>query len=342
MIDKELDKKNLVGKRILLISLPGYSDGIIKQMEDLGADVDYISDKPNEGFLCKSLGRLQIKFYQKIIDNYYQKKVVELKHNKYDYILVIRGEYTTVDSLKLLRKKYSSAKMILYMWDGLHKQNTRGIEKKWRYYDRVYTFDRFDYEENKDQIDFLPLYYYEEYLPKRKKELNVNDMKYDVSFIGTGHADRVRIVKEVMQQCKRIGKRTYSYTFMPHPILFWLNKIKNKDFKNVVWKDIHYKKMPIEKLYEIYNDSMCVVDVENPRQHGLTMRSIEIIGLKRKLITTNQDVKNYDFYEANNILIIDRNNPVVDMSFFEKPYIELDAEIYEKYSLKNWIFEVLK
>ena len=74
----------------------------------------------------------------------------------------------------------------------------------------------------------------------------------------------------------------------------------------------------------------------------MTMRTIEILGLKRKLITTNKDIVNYDFYNSNNILVIDRDNPKFDISFIEKPYIELKEEIYKKYSLENWILEILK
>ena len=42
--------------------------------------------------------------------------------------------------------------------------------------------------------------------------------------------------------------------------------------------------LPFEKLYNIYANSRCVIDVENRRQHGLTMRSIEILGLKENLL----------------------------------------------------------
>ena len=178
-----MDNINLTGKRILLIALPGYPRGIIKQMQELGADVDYINDKPNDGFLCKTLGRLQLKPYQKVIDRYYYSKIDELKNNKYDYILVIRGEYTTKGALVKLKEVFPKARIVLYMWDGLHKQNTRGIEKKWRYYDKVYTFDRIDFEANKGKIDFLPLYYYDEYLPKNVEDCNSCKLKYDVSFI---------------------------------------------------------------------------------------------------------------------------------------------------------------
>ena len=336
-----MGESKLNGKHILLIALSGYPNGIIKQLKDLGASVDYINDKPNDGFLCKTLGRLQLGFYQKVLDQYYFKKIEARKHNTYDYILVIRGEYTTKRALIRLKETFPDAKMILYMWDGLHEPSTLRIEQKWELFDKVYTFDRIDYEANKDKIDFLPLYYYDSYLPKIVKDCNAADLKYDISFIGTGHADRVRIVKEVMKQCEEHRKKTFCYVFMPHPLVFFYNKLVNKDFKKVSRNDVNFKKLPFEQLYQIYADSRCVVDVENPGQHGLTMRSIEIIGLKRKFITTNPDIVNYDFYNSNNILVIDRKNPIIDMDFFEKPYQLLSDEIYEKYSLRNWLQTVL-
>lgn len=336
-----MSKHDLIGKRVLLIALPGYSKGMIKQMEALGAEVDYINDKPNDGFLCKTLGRMQIKFYQKVIDQYYFQKIDGLKNNPYDYILVIRGEYTTSGALIRLREVFPKAKIILYMWDGLHKQNTRNIEKKWKYYDSVYTFDRIDYEENKDKLHFLPLYYYEEYLPKESKDPNSTNFKYDVSFIGTGHADRVKIIKEAMAQCRDKGMKTFQYIFMPHFLVFIYNKLLNKDFRNVKKSEIHFEMLPFETLYQTYADSRCVIDVENPGQHGLTMRTIELIGLKRKFITTNSDIVNYDFFNSNNIQVIDRKKPVVEMEFFNKPYEELPSEIYDKYSLKSWVLTVL-
>lgn len=325
----------------MLIARSGYSRGIVQQMQDMGAVVDYLNDKPNDGFICKTLGRLQLGFYQNVLARYYHQKIEELRSNKYDYILVIRGEYTPVKAIKELREVFPKTKLILYMWDGLKTQGNNGIVKKWDLFDKVYTFDRIDYEAHKDKLDFWPLFYYGEYLPKEVKDCNSGDLSYDVSFIGTGHSDRVRIVKDVMHQCMDNGLKTYSFFFMPHPILFWQNKLFNRDYKGVSKKDISFKQLPFEKLYEVYADSRCIVDVEHPCQHGLTMRSIEIIGLKRKFITTNADIVNYDFYNPNNIMVIDRKDPKMDMSFFSAPYEPLPAEIYEKYSLENWILHVL-
>ncbi len=341
-INKEQKLLNLKGKRVLLIALPGYRDGILKKMKELGADADFINDKPNNGFICKTLGRYKAVFYQKVINNYYRQQIRRLMNRNYDYILSLRGEYTPIDTLKFLKTCFPSSKLILYMWDGLHKLNTKGIEQKWPYYDRVYSFDRIDYEAHKDEISFLPLYYYEDYLPDSMTEPNSDSFTYDLSFIGTGHDDRIRIVKNVMCQCKKMGLRCFSYFYMPHELVYLCSKLTNRNFKGVTISDVRFEMMPFENLYQIYADSRCVMDVENAGQHGLTMRSIEILGLRRKFITTNKDIVNYDFYNPNNILVLDRENPVIDMSFFNKPYEELDESIYQKYSLSNWILEVLK
>ena len=89
-----------------------------------------------------------------------------------------------------------------------------------------------------------------------------------------------------------------------------------------------------------YINEKCVIDIESPTQNGLTMRTIEMIGLKKKLITTNKDIVNYDFYNPNNILVCDRDNFKIDKSFIETPYEELAKEIYEKYSLKGWLLQI--
>lgn len=333
---------NLEGKKVLLIALQGYSAGIIEKMQEMGAEVDYLNDKPNDGFICKVLGRLKVGFYQGILNNYYTNRLETLKHQDYDFILVIRGEYTPEETLKRLRSYYPNSKMILYMWDGLHKLNTKGIEKKWKLYDRIYTFDRIDYEAHKDELSFLPLYYYEEYLPKDLDEINYKRLKYDLSFIGTGHSDRIRVVKDVISQCKEKELRCYAYFFIPHKLVYIYNKLLNRNFKNVHISEVSFTMMPFQDLYQIYGDSKCVMDIEDINQHGLTMRSIELLGLRRKLITTNKDIVHYDFYNPNNILVIERENPKVDMSFFDKPYQILDESIYQKYALQNWILEVLK
>lgn len=326
--------KELEGKRILLIALTEYSKGIISELQNMGATVDYMCDKPNDGVVCKTLGRLKFKPYMRVIEKYYQEKVRGYSSNRYDFILSIRGEYTPVVSVQALKKAFPEAQIILYMWDSL--RNNKGVEAKWEFYDKVWTFDRIDYLANKDKIDFLPLFYYNSFLPEKTGEY-----KYDIAFIGTGHEDRVKVIKGIKLQCEKYGLKMYEYIYLPHKLIYLRNKLKNTNYKGVTAKDIHFKLLPTKDAYKIYSESRCVIDIESPTQCGLTMRTIEMIGLEKKLITTNKDIVNYEFYNPNNIMVVDRKDFQIEPEFVNRPYKKLPDEMYQKYSLYGWILQVL-
>ena len=67
------------------------------------------------------------------------------------------------------------------------------------------------------------------------------------------------------------------------------------------------------------------------------MRTTEILGAKRNLLTTNKEIKKYDFYNENNIYIFNRSKPKIKFDFLIENYENIDNNIYNKYSLKNWI-----
>lgn len=325
----------VAGDKVLFFALTGYSSGIVKKMKDIGLEVDYFNDKPNDGVVCKTLGRYKVPFYDRVLEKYYQEVIHSVEHKEYDYIWVLRGEYTPINSIKLLREKFPNAKLILYMWDSI--TNNAKIEKKWSYYDRVITFDRKDYLQYKENLEFLPLYYYEDCIP----ETHVKEKVYDIGFIGTGHGDRILIANAIKNQCEEKGLSFYSFMFLPHKLVYLYNKLTNPAFKNARMDDFSYEKLPFEKVYEIYDKSKCVLDIESITQTGLTMRTIEIVGLHKKLVTTNPDIVNYNFYNENNIQLLDRNAPMLDEAFINSEYVELDEEIYQEYSLESWIKNIL-
>jgi len=74
---------------------------------------------------------------------------------------------------------------------------------------------------------------------------------------------------------------------------------------------------------------------------GLSLRTFEAIGYRKKLITTNAEVKKYDFYHPSNIFIWDGETLDGLDEFIASPYQEIDPAIREKYSFGNWIRYVL-
>lgn len=324
-------------KKLLVIHNGGNNQFVLFQhiCDQLGMKVDQIADKPNDKAFGKIAGRLHLKVYEKVQDEYYHREISNLKHD-YDYILVIRGEYTTKNALKELKNRFGRAKLVLYMWDSI--QNNHHIEEKWPLFDRVYTFDRKDYLQYLDKIGFIPLFYCEEYV----KEAFFDNYEYDLAFIGTAHGDRPKIIKAIKQECENKGLKIFCYLYCPHILVFYYNKIFNRDYKRITRSDLNFKMLPQKTIYEIYSKSKCIVDIEIKTQTGLTMRTMDVLGLKRKLITTNTDIINYDFYNTNNIMILDREKAELNEEFLKKPYEELNEKVYNKYSMKNWLIQLLK
>src|SRR5690606_5723398 len=79
------------------------------------------------------------------------------------------------------------------------------------------------------------------------------------------------------------------------------------------------------------------IDESHHVKKCLTFRTFRARGLGNKLITTNRDVCQYDFYHPNNIFIWGGHDQSDLEAFLNVPYIPVAQEIREKYSFSNWI-----
>jgi hypothetical protein len=70
------------------------------------------------------------------------------------------------------------------------------------------------------------------------------------------------------------------------------------------------------------------------------MRTFEALGSRRKLVTTNAALREYDFFNPVNITVIDRRRPQLDREFLHTPYEPVKESIRQKYSLSHWVREV--
>jgi hypothetical protein len=93
----------------------------------------------------------------------------------------------------------------------------------------------------------------------------------------------------------------------------------------------------LKDIANIFATSRCILDSAQAGQSGLTMRTFEVLGAKKKLITSNPTIEEYDFYNPTNIYIY-KQGQSIDFSndFFTKPYEEIPTDIYEKYSITAW------
>lgn len=96
----------------------------------------------------------------------------------------------------------------------------------------------------------------------------------------------------------------------------------------------------IEEVNAVINVLLSIRSTTGQAQNGLTMRTIEALGSFKKLVTTNREIMDYDFYSANNVCVMDRKNPRVPKSFFASDYSTIAQDTYYKYSLEGWLDEI--
>jgi hypothetical protein len=325
-------EKLLKDQRILIIcpKFFGYENRIAEKLEELGSMVALIDDRPNNSILMKLIMRYFPFLCRKYLNDYYKKMIDDI----YTQILVINAESISYENVCYLKKKTKANRLILYMWDSL--ENKKKILPVIKFFDKCLTFDLDDAK--KWNLIFRPLFF-----TSGLDNDNFISGKYDVSFIGTGHSDRAIFIEAIKSQCKILGLSYFFYLYFQRPLIYYFYKIfKRKQFKNIKKNYFHYKPIGYEEYINISKNTNVIIDIEHPKQSGLTMRTFEMLGKNKKIITTNNNMKKYDFYRDNNICIIDRNNPVIDIKFFENKYEELPERLYYKYSIYGWLEDIFQ
>ena len=311
-----------------------YEQIIKNELIKLGVNVDFFDERSVKSSFHRALLKISPYIFKNRTERYYNYIFNIVKDKKYDYVLFIDCEMPTDSILRQYREHFETAKFCLYLWDSIN--NLHDIERKFQYFDYISSFDKNDCEKN-NKLKFRPLFYSDEYSDKNKFINRLND----VCFIGTIHSDRYRILSLISKQIENLGLKGYFYCFLQSKFIYYFYKLYKKEFWNTKADDFNYSSLPSKDIARIIGQSDVVIDINHPNQNGLTMRSIEALGMRKKLITTNSDIVNYDFYNENNIYIIDRDNPVIKPDFFKTEYIPIPDEIYKRYSLNQWIFDVL-
>jgi len=324
---------NIENKRILLIGPIGqYITAISDSLSRNGAIIDVFEERPSLSFLIK----LAIRYFNNLIvwysQKYFNSILNKTKDKDYDYIFMIRAEGITKKFILDLKKEHPRSKVILYQWDSM--RHTKAPIKLLPYFDFKFSFDKLDCANY--NLEFLPLFYIEDYKNLKK----YNEANTDFLFIGTIHSERYKILSKIGEIARRKNKTTFFYMYITSIVGFYKLKYIDRCLPSTKINDFEFKFLNKKSVIERVADSKIIIDSEHTSQLGLTIRTIESVGAKRKLITTNADIVNYDFYNSNNILIVDRKNPIIPDDFIHNDYEELPEVIYERYSLDSWLSRI--
>ncbi|URC13100.1 hypothetical protein [Flavobacterium sp. B183] len=329
-----IKNKSFNNKRILFFSVKlfNYENIIADKLRSLGAHVDYYDERPSNSILTKGIIRLKRSLYYVKISNYYRDILKDIENKNYDYFFLIKGEVIPQYFIEKVRELNPNITLLYYTFDSF-ENNPNGVDIL-KNFDKKYTFDSKDSQTY--NIAFRPLFFSDDYY----KLGSINNPKYDLLFIGTAHSDRYVISEKVAEWCRQKKLKNFAFYYSPSRLVFFFFKLFDESFKKFKYKNISFKSLKHEEIINLYKDSKIVLDINHPNQRGLTMRVFEALGSSRKLITTNTDIKQYPFYNTNNIYVIDRNDISLDYSFFELPFIEINEDLYDRMSISGWLEEL--
>ena len=329
-------------KKIILLAPLHFSiyKMLIQNLEYLGfevfflhVDVDFKYQSSKDrivNFLRKVF--LGDKNYKKItlVERYYSKmlipKLTNFTENHFDYALYIRSDIYPIDIIK--RTSFLAKKSVAYQWDGINRYPE--IFKRIELFDKFYVFEQEDYKKLKPKHQNL--YLTQNFYPNIE-EKTTDILKSDVYYIGTYIPDRF---DDFINLYKKLSVFDLNFNILiasSNPKI--ISKYQNDDIK-FLSKPIMYN----ENL-SLLRGAKIVLDIKVTDHSGLSFRFFEAIKHRVKIITDNVSVKKYDFYHPNNIFILKHDSYENLKGFIESEYLEIDETIYEKYSFKSWISDIL-
>lgn len=83
-----------------------------------------------------------------------------------------------------------------------------------------------------------------------------------------------------------------------------------------------------------------LLDINQRGQRALTMRVMEAIYFSKKLITNNEDIVHYPFYNENNVYLLPKKLSQISVSeikdFLERPFLPYPEEVLSYYDFEHW------
>ncbi len=230
---------------------------------------------------------------------------------EYD-LFVIRASKYSPEVAKYIRER-SNNKIVQWYWNpvcaDIHPDKVRGYDAE------IYSFDPEDCKNY--NMKYITPYYFSTF------KLPHNKIANDIYFVG---ADKGRL-NALLDLRKTFGDQGLKVDY----------RITKSSKSTEAGNYTYQPGIPYHQVLEEISSCRAILDYVQTGQTGLTLRPMEALFHKKKLITNDVNVCNYDFYNKNNIFVIDKDDFNNLRSFIQSPYVEIDRKIVEKYDFKNWL-----
>lgn len=253
---------------------------------------------------------------QNMKDDFRSKRILELlsENDIQDIIVVIRPDEIELETLKTL--KSLTRKFYTFYFDSI--SNFPKKKESIFLFDKVFSYERGDVETY--NLEFITNYIYDVDVQEHKyfnyKVFNISsfDERFDALKRIAAYLKKEDISYEIIVRKERTSENG-AITIIP-------------------------EYLSLDEVKKLMLDSEILLDIQKENQKGLSFRVFEALGYEKKLITTNKDIRSYDFYNPNNILIIDPKAIEIPAVFLNSTYEKIPKVILYPYTLEGWIEKV--
>lgn len=309
----------------------GYASDIVRELERRGRRVVWFKDRPATDTVTKFLLRISPVLLASRAAAYYRGIPTRVEASAITQVLMVKAESASVASIEHLRRALPNAEFTLYFWDS-YRNMSRDSRQKVGLFDRALSFDQVDVADD-SRLHYRPLFYTEELA-------RVEHPDIDFLFVGTAHTDRYAVLKRLEEALP--GGASFKWLlYYPSRRLFRLRRSLDRRLAGSSPDEFFFQPLDRPAVRDLVRRSRVAVDIERAIQSGFTMRTIEMLGARRKLLTTNPEAADADFFRPGNVAVFDRADPKLPNSFLTSPYQELPDRVRYRYSLQGWLDEVL-
>lgn len=285
----------------------------------LNAFGDFISDdaKVMEMFEMTSAVRkleveLCLKTHVRIPKHLFNQRLIGMDTE----VIIVFDGHARPEFLRWLADKNPGKRLIFWCWNAVSE-----IEKNLKLKHIPDVYEKWSYSEldcKKYGMMHNTTFYWNKFSKKQEREKEI-----DLYFIGKDKG-RYQKIKELETELATCGVRCLFQIIPTHML-----KMK----KGLC------SRIPYEKVLENLSKTKGILDMKITPDAGPSLRPIEAVFYGKKLVTDNEEVRKMKFYDASNILILNRGGycPLEIKKFLDIPFAVICPEDIVFYSAKNWL-----
>lgn len=226
-------------------------------------------------------------------------------------VVIAHASILTPPVVEYIHRVNPAAQLIIWYWNPVDK--CVPIEKFKEVPCEIWSFDESDCQ--KYGLRQNTQYFFCDINP------TITELKWDVYFIGRDKG-RLAELLELKDSLTQLG------------IICNFHITKSSESDHATYQ--YQKYLPYDQILDQISQTKAILDYVSDNQGGLTLRAMESLFLKRKLITNDKTICLRDFYRKENIFILGVDNILELKQFLGSPYEPVSSQIVNRYEFSSW------